>query len=103
MQYYGAFDGEKLIGEIAVRPDRKHICFFFVDGRYHRRGIGTRMFQRLLEDYPNEAITLNSSPYGLPFYKAIGFAATDEEKTVNGIRFTPMEYRGKERGHGCNE
>ena len=95
LHYYGTFDGEKLIGEIAIRPDRKHICFFFGDGRYHRRGIGTRMFRRLLEDYPNETITLNSSPYGLPFYKAIGFVPTDEEKTVNGIRFTPMKYEGK--------
>ena len=95
LNYYGAFDGEKLIGEIAIRPDRKHICFFFVDGRYHRRGIGTRMFRRLLEDYSGETITLNSSPYGLPFYKAIGFVPTDEEKTVNGIRFTPMKYEGK--------
>jgi GNAT superfamily N-acetyltransferase len=95
LHYYGAFYGEKLIGEIAIRPDRKHICFFFVDGRYHRRGIGTRMFRRLLEDYPNETITLNSSPYGLPFDKAIGFVPTDEEKTVNGIRFTPMKYEGK--------
>ena len=95
LHYYGAFYGEKLIGEIAIRPDRKHICFFFVDGRYHRRGIGTRMFRRLLEDYPNETITLNSSPYGIPFYKAIGFVPIDEEKTVNGIRFTPMKYEGK--------
>ena len=93
LQYYGAFDGEELIGEIAIRPDRKHICFFFVDGRYHRRGIGTRMFQRLLVDYPDETITLNSSPYGLLFYKAVGFVPIDEEKTVNGIRFTPMEYK----------
>ena len=96
LHYYGTFDGEKLIGEIAIRPDRKHICFFFVDGRYHRRGIGTRMFRRLLEDYPNETITLNSSPYGLPFYKAIGFVPTDEERKVNGIRFTPMKYEGRQ-------
>ena len=96
LHYYGTFDGEKLIGEIAIRPDRKHICFFFVDGRYHRRGIGTRMFRRLLEDYPNETITLNSSPYGLPFYKAIGFVPTDEERTVNGIRFTAMKYEGRQ-------
>ena len=96
LHYYGTFDGEKLIGEIAIRPDRKHICFFFVDGRYHRRGIGTRMFRRLLDDYPNETITLNSSPYGLPFYKAIGFVPTDEERTVNGIRFTAMKYEGRQ-------
>ena len=95
LHYYGAFDREKLVGEIAIRPDRKHICFFFVDSSYHRRGIGTSMFRHLLEDYPGETITLNSSPYGLPFYRAIGFVPTDDEKTVNGIRFTPMKYEGK--------
>lgn len=90
LQYYGAFEGRKLIGEIAIRPDRGHICFFFVDGRYHRLGIGTRMFHYLLDDCPIVSITLNSSPNGLPFYRSIGFEPTGEEQTVNGIRFTPM-------------
>ena len=31
----------------------------------------------------------------MPFYRAIGFVPTDEEKTVNGIRFTPMEYKAE--------
>ena len=31
----------------------------------------------------------------IPFYKALGFVPTDEEKTVNGIRFRPMKYEGK--------
>ena len=93
IEYYGTFDGEKLIGTIGIRADKKHICFFFVDGDYHRKGIGTGMFRYLLKDYSSKTITLNSSPYGVPFYKAVGFVPTDEEKTVNGIRFTPMEYR----------
>ena len=92
--YYGAFDGSRLIGEIGIRPDRKHICFFFVDGGYHRLGTGTRMFRYLTQDYPGETVTLNSSPYGLPFYKALGFTATEAEQTVNGIRFTPMQWQG---------
>ena len=96
IEYYGAFDGEKLIGTIGIRADKNHICFFFVDGDYHRNGIGTGMFQYLLKSYSGKKITLNASPYGLPFYKAIGFVPTDEEKTVNGIRFTPMEYRQEE-------
>ena len=62
--------------------------------------LGTRMFRRLLKDYPNKSITLNSSPYGLPFYKVIGFVPTDEEKTVNGIRFTPMKTVRKGRKNG---
>ena len=38
------------------------------------------------------ALTLNSSPYGLPFYLAIGFVPLSEEQEMNGIRFTPMKY-----------
>ena len=85
--------GEKLIGIIGIRADKNHICFFFVDGIYHRQGVGRRMFHYLLNDYVGKTITLNSSPYGVPFYKTIGFVSRDEEKTINGIRFTPMEYR----------
>ena len=93
LRYYGAFDGERLVGLLAIREQKRHICFFFVDGEYHRRGIGTKLFKRMREDFPSQSITLNSSPYGLPFYKALGFTATDSEQTVNGIRFTPMEYK----------
>ena len=28
IEYYGTFDGEKLIGIIGIRADKKHICFF---------------------------------------------------------------------------
>ena len=96
IEYYGAYNGEKLIGVIGIRADKNHICFFFVDGSYHRKGIGTELFGYMMKDYSGKTITVNSSPYGVPFYKAIGFVTVDEEKTVNGIRFTPMEYRKKE-------
>lgn len=91
IDYYGAFDAERLIGLVGVRPDRKHICFFFVDGEYHRQGVGKKMFTAIKNDYCNQIITLNSSPFGVPFYHALGFEDTDKEQTVNGIRFTPMK------------
>ena len=96
IDYYGAFEGEKLVGTVGIRPDRRHICFFFVEGDHHRRGIGTKMFRAVLADYPGRTITLNSSPYGLPFYLALGFVRTAEEQTVNGIRFTPMVFAEKD-------
>ncbi|WP_242945151.1 GNAT family N-acetyltransferase [Oribacterium sp. C9] len=92
IEYYGAFDGERLIGLVGIRSDKKHICFFFVDGKYHRQGIGTKLFKAVRQEYPNQIITLNSSPYGVPFYHALGFTDTDKEQTVNGIWFTPMKY-----------
>ncbi len=89
LSYYGAFDGEALIGVLAARGAKGHICFFFVDGAYHRRGVGTGLFERLREDFPG-ALTVNSSPFGLPVYERLGFTALSGEQTVNGIRFTPM-------------
>jgi GNAT superfamily N-acetyltransferase len=91
--YLGAFDGKQLIGVIGIRPGKMHICFFFVKGSYHRLGIGTNLFRVLMKEYPERTVTLNSSPYGLPFYKSLGFTEEDSEQTVHGIRFTPMEYR----------
>ena len=44
IDYYGAFYDHKLIGLIGIRTELEHICFFFVDGQYHRKGIGTMMF-----------------------------------------------------------
>ena len=95
IDYYGAFESSNLIGLIGIRSNLEHICFFFVDGKYHRQGIGTKMFNYLLENYKGNIITVNSSPFGVSFYKKIGFFPAEEEKTINGIRFTPMIYRRK--------
>ena len=92
IDYIGAFYDQTLIGMIGIRTELEHICFFFVGGQYHRKGIGTKMFDYLLENYKGNNITVNSSPYGLGFYKKLGFVPTEEEKTINGIRFTPMIY-----------
>ena len=80
-----------------MRSDRKHINLVFTKKEYQRRGIARAIFSHLLNDVlkdnPSlEALTLNSSPYGLPFYLAIGFVPLSEEKEMNGIRFTPMKY-----------
>ena len=98
IEYYGAFNSGTLIGLVGIRKDKCHICFFFVDGKYHRLGIGTKLFERIKTEYLGKTITLNSSPYGLPFYKSLGFHETDAEQTVNGIRFTPMTVQIKRNG-----
>ena len=94
-EFKKALNDEKYLA--GIREDKAHICFFFVDGTYHRRGIGTRLFERMREDFTGRNVTLNSSPYGLPFYKALGFTPTDREQTINGIRFTPMVFSEKRR------
>lgn len=83
-----------LIGMIAIR-DQSHICLLFVDGDFHRKGFGTILFNTALKftkkNYNPDAITVNASPYGIPFYKSVGFVETDMEQLVDGIRFTPMK------------
>lgn len=94
---YGAFDGDNIVALIGMRSDRKHINLVFTKKEYHRKGIASAIFHYLLNDILKEnpsleALTLNSSPYGLPFYLAIGFVPLGAEQEINGIRFTPMKY-----------
>ena len=94
---YGAFDGDKIVALMGMRSNKTHINLVFTKKSYHRRGIARAIFHSMLNDVLKEnptleALTLNSSPYGLPFYLAIGFAPLSEEQEINGIRFTPMKY-----------
>lgn len=94
---YGAFDGEQIVALMGMRSNKTHINLVFTKKAYHRKGIARAIFNYLLQDVLKEnpsleALTLNSSPYGLPFYLAIGFTPLSEEQEMNGIRFTPMKY-----------
>lgn len=94
---YAAFDGDKMVALIGMRSNKTHINLVFTKKEYHRKGIATSIFKYLLNDLLNEnpslnELTLNSSPYGLPFYISLGFIPLSEEQEINGIRFTPMKY-----------
>lgn len=93
---WGAFAQDKLVGLFGMRGE-SHICLVFTHGKYHRKGIATAIFKQLLKDVKVETpdlkkITLNSSPYGVPFYHSMGFTDVEPEKTMNGIIYTPMVY-----------
>lgn len=94
MPFYGAYEGNKLIGVLAIRKPQ-HISLFFVDDEYHRKGIGRKLFERMKQDYEKQEFTVNSSPYAVEVYKHLGFAPTDTEQLTNGIRYTPMKYEDK--------
>ena len=93
---WGALDGDRIVGLMAMRGE-SHIVLVFTHRDYHRRGVASAILQALLTDVRREnpglrRLTLNSSPYGLPFYLHAGFQPADVEKTINGIRFTAMTY-----------
>ena len=91
--WYGAFVQSELVGVIATRNEGTHIALFFVNGKYHRQGIGKQLFQTIKSKNNENKMTVNSSPYAVSIYHKLGFKDTDIEQAVNGLRFTPMELK----------
>ena len=87
--FYGAFENNKLLGVIATK-NTNHIALFFVDGNYHKQGIGTKLYQKVTSLNKDDYFTVNSSPYAHEVYKHLGFIDTDVEQNVHGLRFIPM-------------
>lgn len=92
LKIYGAFEGDKPVGMLATRSRGTHIALLFVEGIYHRQGIGRKLFMRALADNPAPEMTVFASPYAKEIYHKLGFVDTDGEQIVNGIRYTPMVY-----------
>jgi len=91
---WGAFEHEKIVGVIAIKPPL-HIALLFVDKRFHRRGIARKLLETVMNNemivHGHAYITVNSSPYAVEIYRCLGFEPTDTEQTVNGLRFIPMK------------
>ena len=85
---------EKIIGMISLR-DRRHISLLFVDETYHKQGIGRKLVDAVgkfvTDEYGEKELTVNASPYGLEFYKKIGFEATSPLMINGGIKYTSMK------------
>lgn len=89
IDYYGAFDKGMLVGMMAMRKPR-HLTLAFIRADYQCKGIGCRLFDCLLRDKGESAITVNSSPIAVAFYRKLGFKDTDTIQTTNGISYVPM-------------
>ena len=90
---YAAYDGERLVGVLAVRKLGTHIALFFVDAEYQGRGVGRRLFDRAFSDCPADEMTVNSSPYAVEIYHHFGFVDEQPEQEIDGVRFTPMRLK----------
>lgn len=88
-----AMEEEKIIGLITLR-NGYHISLLFVDGEYHRQGVGSALIgaleSYLLKETKIRYLTVNSAPYAVEFYHKIGFRDLAEEQEQEGILYTPM-------------
>lgn len=92
LRFWGAFDGRRIVGVIAIRGF-SHISLLFVDPVFHRKGIARMLFEKATAYAANRdchKITVNSSPYAVSFYENLGFTAIAPEQEIQGIRSTPM-------------
>ena len=88
-KFIGAFENNKIIGVIATK-NNNHIALFFVDGKYHRKGIGRKLYKYVCKKNTTGYFTVNSSPYAHEVYMHLGFVDTNEKQNVNGLVFYPM-------------
>lgn len=98
-QMLGAFLNGKIVGMISLR-NKTHISLLFVDGGFHRRGIGRALISALSgyvkDEIGQDKLTVNSSPYGVDFYHRLGFRDIGPEKQQDGIIYTPMFLKFKD-------
>lgn len=94
-QMISAFVEGKMVGMITLRNEI-HISLLFVDKQYHCHGIGRELIEKMAfyvkEELGKRRLTVNASPYGVPFYHRVGFRDIGPEKQQDGIIYTPMEY-----------
>ena len=94
IRMWTCFDNGNVVGVLATRLPC-HICLLFVDKEHHRKGIARSMLNQMIKYYKSNSdyseITVFSSPYAVGAYHKLGFEDTDNEQTINGIRFTPMK------------
>ena len=89
MRIWACDCGGEITGVLAAGS--RHIYLLFVSGQHHRKGIAKRLLDMMIKTYSPPEITVNSSPYALTAYQKLGFADTDIEQVVNGMRFIPMK------------
>lgn len=87
---YGAFEEGRLIGVIGTKNEGKHISLFFIDKAYHRKGWGKQLFNAAMQGNPEQAITVNSSTYAVPFYRRLGFEVLADPQNYHGLISVPM-------------
>lgn len=92
LRLYGAFENNALSGVLALRGF-SHISLLFVCADKHRQGIGRLLIghaRQKARQAKKHQLTVNASPYAVPFYHAVGFCDTGSLTSQQGVLYVPM-------------
>jgi len=88
-----AFYDKDMIGMISLR-NQTHISLLFVEGKFHKQGVGARLVQYLAhylkEELGEGGMTVDAAPNAEVFYYKMGFVDTRPREAKGGITYTPM-------------
>jgi len=88
--------GSRVIG--MVRGIENHLINLFVDGKYHRQGIATRLvrkFEVTCRAAGVKEIVLRGTLYATPFYESAGYKKTTGIRNFQGLKVQPMKKKLK--------
>ncbi|MCL1827601.1 MAG: GNAT family N-acetyltransferase, partial [Candidatus Cloacimonetes bacterium] len=79
-KFFIAKCNNEIIGVLETK-NNDHISLYFVKKKYHKQGIGRKLFQIFMDtikdDVEIKAISVNSSIYAEKIYSKLGFISTD--------------------------
>jgi len=89
--YLVAVRSGDLVAAGGILTKQRHLYHLFVDSRYHRQGIGRRLWDELRSLLDDEGpITVNSSRVAIGFYERLGFRSTGPAWEKEGVIAYPM-------------
>ena len=89
--FYVAEENKKVVG--MVRGIKGRLVNLFIDGKFHRNGIGKQLMQKFEAKAFDErnAINVKSSIFAVPFYTSIGYKKTTGIRNLRGLSVQPMK------------
>ncbi len=92
---FAAEHDDKIIGVVqgSVRDDCAKLGLLFVDKRYHRKGIGTELTNKIENRFKKkvDVVKLYSSIFALEFYQKAGYVKSTGLRSKNGFVYIPMK------------
>lgn len=96
VRYLVAIVSDSVVGVIGI-GEGPRVQHFFVDGRFHRQGVGRALWDRAKADVLNgiaegdeEVIEVRSSIHAVPVYERFGFNVCGAAVEGVGVTYLPM-------------